>query len=164
MNIELKVKYPKDVPELERLKRRLANPAPLMQRLGKGLEIVLHDHFDTRNLRPNRRNWPKTGFWERIRKATTFTDFSAKGATVSISEGKASGAKLYGGHIKPTDGRKYLAIPAVPERNGISPRAADDRDRLVFRRGRRGGVLGWLWSVVGWRARHDLHRHLTPGA
>jgi hypothetical protein len=107
---------------------------PLNAALGKRLEIGLRGHFAARDAGGNRNNWPSQHFWDRIRKATAFAGADDKSARVVISDA-AINQKIFGGTITPKEG-KYLAIPAIAEAYGKSPRIFDF---LHFQRGSRGG-------------------------
>ncbi len=99
--------------------------------LGKEAEVRLRKHFLTLNKKPNAKGFKKQYFWRQIRTATTLGEINDKGATVNISDSRFA-IKVYGGTIKPTGGKKYLAIPATSQRYGTSPQSANDRDDLVF--------------------------------
>jgi len=122
---------------LNRMLEKCKRPASLMKRLGKTVEVELRRHFSVLNRIPNKRGFRKTNFWNRIRNSTTFTKFDANSAEVSIQDG-AFAAKLHGATIRPTGGRKFLAIPAVSSRNGISPRSANDQASFFFYRTKAG--------------------------
>lgn len=126
---------------IEKMQAHLANGQALMANIGKGFEITLQRHFRALNKRPNKRGWRKTNFWSGIAKSTTFVSATSNTATVAIQEGRKFAAKVFGATIRPTGGRKFLAIPAIEARYGISPSSLDKND-LTFRRTRKGGLLG----------------------
>ena len=129
------------VRNIESVQAKLANGQALMANIGKGFEIALQRHFKALNKRPNKRGWRKTNFWSGIAKSTTFVSATNDTATVAIQEGKKFAAKLFGAKIHPTGGRKFLAIPAIEARYGVSPSSLD-KNELTFRKTRRGGLLG----------------------
>ena len=58
--------------------------------------------------------------------------------------GQNVGRKIFGTRITPKSGKKFLAIPAIESRYGISPSALDEE--LQFRKTRKGGLLGTIRS------------------
>lgn len=52
---------------------------------------------------------------------------------------------MFGARIRPKSGKKFLAIPAIEARYGVSPSSLD-KSELQFRRTRRGGLLGVIRS------------------
>lgn len=104
----------------------------MMLVIGKGLEGDLRRYFRRKNLEPNKRGWKKQNFWGRIRRATSLTDATADGATVTIAD-PAIAAKVYGAEIRPYAPRKYLAIPAREEAYGIQPSSGLIPDLFVRR-------------------------------
>lgn len=97
---------------IEKMQAHLANGQALMANIGKGFEITLQRHFRALNKRPNKRGWRKTNFWSGIAKSTTFVSTTSNTATVAIQEGRKFAAKVFGATIRPTGGRKFLAIPS----------------------------------------------------
>lgn len=97
-------------PTLRRMMAELRNRRPMMQAAGKAAETVLRDHFTRRDAEGNKQGWPRRHFWNRVvRRATSFTGATDLEATVTIASREFS-QKLYGGTIRPTNG-KFLAIP-----------------------------------------------------
>lgn len=99
----------------------------LMEVLGKGLEQDLHRHFIRRNAEPSKpglfnRPRPKQNFWARMRRATAHTNATEESATVTVAD-PAMSARVRGATIKPTAGRKYLAIPVRENAHGVEPRS-----------------------------------------
>lgn len=109
---------------------------PLNAALGKRVEVGLRAHFEVRNAGGNKQGWKPTQFWNRIRTATAFAGADEKSARVVIDD-PAINQKIFGGTITPKEG-KYLAIPAIAEAYGHSPKIFDF---LQFRPGRNGGAL-----------------------
>ena len=89
--------------------------AVLAQRLANELK----DHFRERNARPNKRGWKKTGFWNQLGRATAVESVDADGAIVAVADARFR-IHLFGGTIKPTGGRKWLAIPLVQDAAGLN--------------------------------------------
>lgn len=145
------------VRNIESVQAHLANGQALMANIGKGFEIALQRHFRSLNRRPNKRGWRKTNFWSGIAKSTTFVSATNDTATVAIQEGKKFAAKLFGAKIRPTGGRKFLAIPAIEARYGISPSSLDKND-LGFRKTRNGGLLGKIRSDGSFEVHYFLVR------
>ncbi|MDR2429399.1 MAG: hypothetical protein LBD14_00580 [Puniceicoccales bacterium] len=103
-------------PKLQKMIGRLTQRQPLMARLGETLAETLREHFLARNQEPNKRGWPKTNFWARIRQATALTSATNDKATVTIAD-PAFAATLHGGTFTKSHGA--YAIPLRPEANGI---------------------------------------------
>lgn len=123
-------------PVLAAIAAKTSQRKPLNAALGKRGEIELRAHFQQREGEGNRRGWPSQHFWARIGRATAFAGADDAGARVVISD-PAINQKIFGGTITPKEG-KYLALPAIAEAYGKSPRIFDF---LVFRPGRDGGAL-----------------------
>lgn len=123
-------------PQIAKLAGALKSPRPLLAAAGKRVEVDLRAHFLRRNAQGNRQGWPRTNFWNRIRKSTALDHVNDQEAVVSVSD-PAINQKLHGGTITPKRG-KYLAIPARAEAYGHSPRDFDD---LEFIPTARGGML-----------------------
>lgn len=118
---------------LARIADNLQDRTALHQVLGKRGEIELRDHFQARNEEPNSRGWPKQQFWARIRTATAYTRATVAGAEITIAD-PAFNQKYYGGTITPKEG-KYLALPAIAEAYGRSPRSVDVLQFYRFKSG-----------------------------
>jgi hypothetical protein len=103
----------------------------LLVQSGKDVANVLRGHFRRLDQRGNKRGWPSQHFWgQRIRNATAFVGATDESATVTVAD-RAYLAKLYGGTIRPVEGR-MLAIPLRPEAYGA--RASSMDDLFVLRR------------------------------
>lgn len=128
--------------ELQRLAKSVDGPAraDLMQVLGRGLESDLRGHFLKKNQKPNKKGYPKSQFWARIRRATNFAGASQNEATVAISD-PAFATHLYGATIVPKRA-KFLTIPIAPESYG--KRVAEMQDDSIFFLPRRSGQGGFL--------------------
>jgi hypothetical protein len=97
-------------PDLQAMMSRLRRRKPLMQAMGKAVEVELHRHFTKRDGEGNKHGWPSRHFWNRtVRKATAYQGATDDEATVSIAS-KEFIHKLHGGPITASGG-KYLAIP-----------------------------------------------------
>ena len=83
----------------------------------------------------------------------------AKKLSDSVQNGKVFGAKVHGARIRPKRGKKFLAIPNVESRYGVSPSSLD-RSELVFRKTRKGGLLG----VIRADGNIDVHYWLVREA
>lgn len=94
-------------------KRKSLNDA-----LGRRLAKELQAHFRNRNSEPNKMAAPKTGFWNDVADATVLGEVTETGATVNIDDVRFR-IQLYGGTIKPTNGRQFLTIPIIPEARGL---------------------------------------------
>lgn len=103
----------------------------------------MRTHFRSLDRRLNKRGWKKSHFWQKIASDTVFTgaDESKGVVAISNSSGSKLAAKVFGARIRPKSGKKFLAIPAIEARYGVSPSSLD-KSELQFRRTRRGGLLG----------------------
>lgn len=131
------------VEQIEALQKRLSDAKGLNTAVGKAFEKTLRTHFRSLDRRPNRRGWRKSHFWEKIAADTVFAGADDNRAVVSIGSdsGPKFAAKVFGARIRPKSGKKFLAIPAIEARYGVSPSSLD-KSELQFRRTRRGGLLG----------------------
>lgn len=132
-----------DARRIERLAAKLSDAQKLNAAVGRGFERTLRRHFRELDKRPNRRGWRKSHFWEKIAADTVFAGADDNRAVVSIGSdsGPKFAAKVFGARIRPKGGKKFLAIPAIEARYGVSPSSLD-KNELQFRRTRRGGLLG----------------------
>jgi hypothetical protein len=95
----------------------------LMNVLGRTAEKEYRSWFRTREMTSaNKKGWPRQHFWARISRATAFSasQTTDSQATVVISD-PAIRAKVRGAVIRPTGGRKALAIPLRAEAYGVRP-------------------------------------------
>ena len=91
--------------------------------LGKTGEKVYRQHFQTRETdSPNKMGWPRQHFWRRIKQATAYdpSRTTADTATIVVSD-PALAAKIDGAVIRPTGGRRLLAIPMHRDAYGHRP-------------------------------------------
>lgn len=128
---------------IERLAAKLSDAQKLNAAVGRGFERTLRRHFRELDKRPNRRGWKKSHFWKKIAADTVFAGADDSRAVVSIGSdsGPKFAAKVFGARIRPKGGKKFLAIPAIEARYGVSPSSLN-KNELQFRRTRRGGLLG----------------------
>lgn len=149
MLLKLTVKAVKgsSVNRIEGLRKRLSNAKGLNTAVGMGFVRTLRRHFRELDKRPNRRGWKKSHFWEKIAADTVFAGADENRATVAVqnASGPKFAAKVFGARIRPKGGKKFLAIPAIEARYGVSPSSLD-KNELQFRRTRRGGLLGVIRS------------------
>ena len=131
------------VEQIEALQKRLSDAKGLNTAVGKAFEKTLRTHFRSLDRRPNKRGWKKSHFWQKIASDTVFAGADDNRAVVSIGSdsGPKFAAKVFGARIRPKGGKKFLAIPAIEARYGVSPSSLD-KSELQFRRTRRGGLLG----------------------
>ena len=131
------------VEQIEALQKKLFNAKGLNTAVGKAFEKTLRTHFRSLDRRPNKRGWKKSHFWQKIASDTVFAGADESKAVVAIgnSSGSKLAAKVFGARIRPKSGKKFLAIPAIEARYGVSPSSLD-KSELQFRRTRRGGLLG----------------------
>lgn len=133
--------------QIERLAAKLSDAQKLNAAVGRGFERTLRRHFRELDKRPNRRGWKKSHFWQKIAADTAFIGADEQKATVAVqnASGRKFAAKVFGARIRPKSGKKFLAIPAIEARYGVSPSSLD-KSELQFRRTRRGGLLGVIRS------------------
>ena len=133
------------VEQIEALQKKLFNAKGLNTAVGKAFEKTLRTHFRSLDRRPNKRGWKKSHFWQKIASDTVFAGADESKAVVAIgnSSGSKFAAKVFGARIRPKSGKKFLAIPAIEARYGVSPSSLD-KNELQFRRTRKGGLLGQI--------------------
>ena len=152
-------------PALARITASLTDRKPLHAVLGKRGEIEARAHFESRNSEPNKQGWPRQQFWARIRTATAFTSADDSGAVVTIAD-PAINQKIYGGTITPKEGT-YLALPAIAEAYGRSPRSLPNLTALIrWRDGQRRAVAlveNYSTPIRIGRERRDGSRKITRG-
>ena len=143
LKFTVKMRAGEDARRIERLAAKLSDAQKLNAAVGRGFERTLRRHFRELDKRPNRRGWRKSHFWEKIAADTVFAGADDNRAVVSIGSdsGPKFAAKVFGARIRPKGGKKFLAIPAIEARYGVSPSNLD-KNELQFRRTRRGGLLG----------------------
>lgn len=147
MLLKFTVKAPKgaQVEQIEALQKKLSDAKGLNTAVGKAFEKTLRTHFRSLDRRPNKRGWKKSHFWQKIASDTVFAGADESKAVVAIgnSSGSKLAAKVFGARIRPKSGKKFLAIPAIEARYGVSPSSLD-KNELQFRRTRKGGLLGQI--------------------
>ena len=89
-------------PLLTRLYDRVApgRRKPLMTVLGRRTERTFRRHFQARDAEGNKRGWPRSHFWNRIRRVTAFKGATDSAAKLAISD-PAFAFKVHGGTIRP---------------------------------------------------------------
>lgn len=110
-------------PDIARRLALVKNTRPLMGVLAKTVENDLREWFRLKNLRPNKRGWPKQGFWNRIRNATAVKSFDARTGTVAIADPAIFAHTTPGGFVIKPKEAKQLAIPVDPMAAGVMPRS-----------------------------------------
>lgn len=124
---------------LGKLADSLTQRRPLNAALGKRGEVELREHFLQRNQEPNKKGWPAQNFWERIRTSTALLSADESGATVVIADPAFAG-KTHDHTVTPKEG-KYLALPAIAEAYGRSPRTFSNLEPVIrWRDGKRRAV------------------------
>ncbi len=117
-------------PSLEAIVRNCRDRRALHGALGGWGERTMRDYFSRRENQPNRTGWPKQHFWDQIRSATALAQVDQEGATITVNDPRLA-QKVYGGTIKPGAGRKYLALPAIAEAYGRSPRSLTNLQPVI---------------------------------
>lgn len=87
------------------------------QAMGRGATARIKEHFFALNSsRPNALGGRRTNFWTACARSTNYQAQPGE-FTVSINQ-VGFRQRLEGGTIRPTGGRKFLTIPAIPEAHG----------------------------------------------
>jgi hypothetical protein len=150
---------------LAQIAEKVTARKPLNAALGKRGEVELRAHFEQRNTEGNTRGWPSQQFWARIRTATAFASADESSARVVIAD-PAINQKIFDGTITPKE-RKYLALPAIAEAYGRSPRVLPNLTALIrWRDGQRRAVAlveRAATEISFGRKRKDGSRKVTPG-
>ena len=128
-------------PLLTRLYDRVApgRRRALMTVLGRRVERTLKRHFAARDAEGNRRGWPRSHFWNRLRRATAFAGATDSGARITVAD-PAFAMKVHGGTIRPIQA-KALSIPLRPEAKVAGRPGAKLLPGLFLLKSRRGGVF-----------------------
>jgi hypothetical protein len=130
--------------QLDRLEEMLRSSVLLEARNAGGEAAVtaLQDHFTERNQAPNKRGWPKRGFWSEILK--TVTSQSTDPEFDVLVSSPAFWRKYKGGEpIVPKTGSKKLAIPATAAAYAAGrPAAGRGPELMVVVRRRNGKPQG----------------------
>ena len=128
-------------PLLTRLYDRVApgRRQPLLRVLGRRLEHSLRKHFQTRDAEGNKRGWPRSHFWNRLRRATAFAGATDSAAKVTVAD-PALAQKVHGGTIRPIQA-KALAIPLRAEAKVAGRPSARLIPGLFILKSARGGVF-----------------------
>lgn len=159
LKFTVKMRAGEDTRRIERLAAKLSDAQKLNAVVGRGFERTLRRHFRELDKRPNRRGWRKSHFWEKIAADTVFAGADDSRAVVSIGSdsGPKFAAKVFGARIRPKSGKKFLAIPAIEARYGVSPSSLN-KNELQFRRTRSGGLLGVIRSDGNFQVHYWLVR------
>lgn len=95
----------------------------LMKGIGLRAEREFRAWFRRRDAEnPNKQGWPRQHFWTRRTMRPNYdpTKTTENSATIVVSD-PAFAAKVYGATIRPTQGRKNLAIPLQAAVYGLQP-------------------------------------------
>jgi len=145
-------------PAVQRAAQAMTRRASLHAVLGKRVEIELRRHFLKRNAEPNRKGWPKKGFWGELAQATALERHDDSGAVVRVAH-PAARFKLRGGTITPKAARS-LAIPLTADAYAAGRPALGGIAGLMFRPARRGNLVGFL-ATAGGEKKYALVRRVT---
>lgn len=159
IKFKVKMQVGADARRVERLSAKLSDAQKLNAAVGRGFERTLRRHLRELDKRPNRRGWRKSHFWQKIAADTAFIGADEHKATVAIqnTSGPKFAAKVFGARIRPKGGKKFLAIPAIEARYGVSPSSLN-KNELQFRRTRSGGLLGVIRSDGNFQVHYWLVR------
>jgi hypothetical protein len=158
-NITINTQTARD--ELQRLAKTVDGPdrVALMRVLGRGLEGDLREHFLRKNQKPNKKGYPKSNFWARIRRSTNFAGATEGDATVAVAD-PAFATHLYGATIRPKRS-KFLTIPIAPESYGKRVAEMEDDSIFFLPRRRGGGFLARPLADGSNRLLYFLTRQVT---
>ena len=136
--LSIQIKAPSEAPKaLIDLVKFARDKRSLMGEVGATFENVLQEHFDAKNRQPNKRGFKKSNFYARISRRTHLTKYDDSSATVTVSD-PAFAAKVYGATIRPTGGRKAIAIPLTEATYGKRPSQLNWRAKLKLIPGKPG--------------------------
>jgi hypothetical protein len=105
-------------------------------RVGQAVKILVANHLFAKG--PNKMGFPSTHFYAGAGKATAWY-LNGTGVTVTIAQ-QGIGQRYRGGPINPTDGKKYLTIPARSEAYG--KRAGEFGNLKILFGRQRDGTIG----------------------
>jgi len=105
--------------QLNGIEAAMQLPQTLHQYIADACTAITRGLFAENGVRPNRKGWKPTGFWQRM-AAETVAVATNEDATVRMPREVAQ--RYFGGVLTPTGGKKWLALPAREEANGIAPR------------------------------------------
>ncbi len=106
-------------PLLKRLGVSLAAPA-MKRNMGRGVAECLKNKFAAnQSSRPNKKGWPRQGFWAAAARSVQQPRVVSDGVVVSVNQPGVA-LQAFGGIVKPLT-RKFLAIPAREEAYGVRP-------------------------------------------
>lgn len=119
--------------------RTLVSGNAIDNAMGQGAANTVRAHLVARNALPNQLGGRRTNFYNRAAQSVNVQVTQPGTATVSINK-VGLRQRWQGGFIRPTGGRKYLTIPAIPEAHGR--RASEFSNlRFGFTEGRSGGLV-----------------------
>jgi hypothetical protein len=115
------------------VKMEAPSPAFAAEAAAEGVAQLLIRHFRDRNNRPaSRPGWPRSNYWADAADSVRWGDFSADSATV-VASAPGLRLRLHGGTVRPTGGKKYIAIPQVPRLAGVWPSEHTEKGgELIF--------------------------------
>ncbi len=151
-----------DLSGLNSLQALLAHPAPVLDAGSRAIGNDLRSHFRARNAEGNKRGWPRTNFWSKIRSQVAEMPATDTEGKVVIAAPELA-QKIYGGTITPKRG-KFLALPMTAEaKKAGSPREGGMADLFIINCLKFGGGL-WLArnKGKGKRAALELQYKLVP--
>lgn len=146
----------------------------MLEGSARAMTVTLQRHFRERNRTRHRQGWPKSNYWaEASESVTSETHETWAEATV-----RKEGVRLHwlGGVVKPQNGHKALAIPAVPEVAGIWPSEYRKKGKakptfLVWKKGAASGFIAARekgqkdFTVLWWlheQAKHEPDETVIP--
>jgi hypothetical protein len=113
-------------PELKLIQQSVT-PHRMAAEVGPRFTRLVQRNFLKKERSGNSRGWPSQHFYARAAQATNWQEGFGF-VTISVNQIGVR-QRLLGGPIKPTGGRKYLTIPAVPEAYG---KRASEFNNLEF--------------------------------
>ena len=142
MEIILDAKIPKLPPLMENPEAALK---AMKEAAARAMSNTLIRHFREKNLTPNAKGFKRSNFWSQAADSVTHR---VEG-NAAIADVRKEGVLLRwkGGTVRPTNGRRALAIPADPSVAGIWPseyagKKGGAKTFLLWRKGENRGFIG----------------------
>ena len=122
MSLTLQIKLPENASTARTLALALEDTAGLNQAAADRVAQTIRGHFTDLSLHNHKTaddlSATPTDFWNRMRSGTRATATATEG---SVAMPREVAQRYFGGTLKPTGGKHFLAIPAVAEAYGKKP-------------------------------------------
>lgn len=114
-------------PNLEKLKRRLANKSAINRALSRAVANLFRKHFRKLSGTNKNRFGVKNSFWRRMRDSVTE---ESTPTVAAVSMDRAVALRKFGGTVVPTGSRRFLTIPI--HRDAYGKKATEFEDSYVI--------------------------------